>query len=203
MKKISSFFYFPYLQIFLPRMHFLVLLLIHLKRHHCRCTVLLAEFNLLIILDSGSAALSLDYANLRVKRPVRISMNTSLNNGKQHDTGHKLLTLLDLGADRSSWLPYSSYLYLDFNLFHDKAKRTQQGQDKVNYAVSEREDRSTDLKMLQGWRAVMGCTCFQLGCNWAATGDPDDLGGPRSYMQKTCDVAEMAILAKKNCGKSA
>ena len=24
-----------------------------------------------------------------------------------------------------------------------------------------------------------------------------------SYMQKTCDVAEMAILAKKNCGKSA
>ena len=24
-----------------------------------------------------------------------------------------------------------------------------------------------------------------------------------TYMQKTCDVAEMAILAKKNCGKSA
>jgi len=24
-----------------------------------------------------------------------------------------------------------------------------------------------------------------------------------SYMQKTCDVAEKAILAKKNCGKSA
>ena len=26
-----------------------------------------------------------------------------------------------------SWLPYSTYLYLDFHLFHDKAKRTQQG----------------------------------------------------------------------------
>ena len=25
----------------------------------------------------------------------------------------------------------------------------------------------------------------------------------RAYMQKTCDVAEMAILAKKNCGKKA
>ena len=25
----------------------------------------------------------------------------------------------------------------------------------------------------------------------------------KAYMQKTCDVAEMAILAKKNCGKSA
>ena len=24
----------------------------------------------------------------------------------------------------------------------------------------------------------MGCTCVQLGCNWAATGDPGDLGGP-------------------------
>ena len=24
-----------------------------------------------------------------------------------------------------------------------------------------------------------------------------------AYMQKTCDVEEMAILAKKNCGKSA
>ena len=27
----------------------------------------------------------------------------------------------------SSWLPYSTYLYLDFHLFHDKGKRTQQG----------------------------------------------------------------------------
>ena len=28
----------------------------------------------------------------------------------------------------TSWLPYSTYLYLDFHLlFHDKAKRTQQG----------------------------------------------------------------------------
>ena len=26
-----------------------------------------------------------------------------------------------------SWLPYSTYLYLGFYLFHDKAKRTQQG----------------------------------------------------------------------------
>ena len=26
-----------------------------------------------------------------------------------------------------SWLPYSTYLYLDFHLFHDEAKRTQQG----------------------------------------------------------------------------
>ena len=25
-----------------------------------------------------------------------------------------------------SWLPYSTYLYLDFHFFHDKAKRTQQ-----------------------------------------------------------------------------
>ena len=25
-----------------------------------------------------------------------------------------------------SWLPYSTYVYLDFHLFHDKAKRTQQ-----------------------------------------------------------------------------
>ena len=24
----------------------------------------------------------------------------------------------------------------------------------------------------------MGCTCVQLGCNWAATGDPGDLCGP-------------------------
>ena len=24
----------------------------------------------------------------------------------------------------------------------------------------------------------MGCTCVQLGCNWAATGDPGDLSGP-------------------------
>ena len=24
----------------------------------------------------------------------------------------------------------------------------------------------------------MGCTCVQLGCIWAATGDPGDLGGP-------------------------
>ena len=23
----------------------------------------------------------------------------------------------------------------------------------------------------------MGCTCVQLGCNWAATGDPYGLGG--------------------------
>ena len=24
----------------------------------------------------------------------------------------------------------------------------------------------------------MGCTCVQLGCNWAATVDPGDLGDP-------------------------
>ena len=24
----------------------------------------------------------------------------------------------------------------------------------------------------------MGSTCVQLGCNWAATGDPGGLGGP-------------------------
>ena len=24
----------------------------------------------------------------------------------------------------------------------------------------------------------MGCTCVQLSCNWAATGDPGDLCGP-------------------------
>ena len=28
---------------------------------------------------------------------------------------------------RGSWLPYSTYLYLDFHLFHDQAKRKQQG----------------------------------------------------------------------------
>ena len=28
--------------------------------------------------------------------------------------------------ERGSWLPYSTYLYLDFHLFHDQAKRTQQ-----------------------------------------------------------------------------
>ena len=31
------------------------------------------------------------------------------------------------GWPTTSWLPYSTYLYLDFHLFHDKAKRTQQG----------------------------------------------------------------------------
>ena len=31
-------------------------------------------------------------------------------------------------AGNTSWLPYSTYMYLDFHLlFHDKAKRTQQG----------------------------------------------------------------------------
>ena len=32
-----------------------------------------------------------------------------------------------------SWLPYSTYLYLDFHLFHDKAKRTQQGNLLISY----------------------------------------------------------------------
>ena len=31
------------------------------------------------------------------------------------------------GGVRYSRLPYSTYLYLDFHLFHEKAKRTQQG----------------------------------------------------------------------------
>ena len=34
-------------------------------------------------------------------------------------------TILSRASTR--WLPYSTYLYLDFHLFHDKAKRTQQG----------------------------------------------------------------------------
>ena len=37
-------------------------------------------------------------------------------------------------------------------------------QDKVNYAVSEREDRVTDVTTITGWRAVLGCTGLQLGC---------------------------------------
>ena len=35
-----------------------------------------------------------------------------------------------------SWLPYSTYLYLDFHVFHDKAERTWQG----NLRVSQRNE---------------------------------------------------------------
>ena len=38
-----------------------------------------------------------------------------------------------------------------------------------------------------------------------AYGDANAIGrySAKAYMQKTCDVAEKAIEAKKNCGKSA
>ena len=42
----------------------------------------------------------------------------------ENQTGRKRRLLV---AFWNSWLPYSTYLYLDFHLFHDKAKRTQQG----------------------------------------------------------------------------
>ena len=37
-------------------------------------------------------------------------------------------------------------------------------QDKVNYAVSKREDRVTGVMTITGWRAVLGCAGLQLGC---------------------------------------
>ena len=37
-------------------------------------------------------------------------------------------------------------------------------QDKVNYSVSEREDRVTDLTTLTRMTAVLGCSGLQLGC---------------------------------------
>ena len=49
-------------------------------------------------------------------------------------------------------------------------------QDKVNYAVSEMEDRVTDVTTIKGWRAVLECTGLYwtvLGCTglyWAVLG---------------------------------
>ena len=40
-------------------------------------------------------------------------------------------------------------------------------------------------------------------CNNQSVPGQRDTSIDGSYMQKTCDVAEKAILAKKNCGKSA
>ena len=36
-------------------------------------------------------------------------------------------------------------------------------QDKVNYAVSEREEKVTDVRTITELRAVLGCTGLQLG----------------------------------------
>ena len=41
------------------------------------------------------------------------------------------------------------------------AHKTERKQDKVNYAVSEREDRVTDVTTLM---RMTGCTGLQLGC---------------------------------------
>ena len=69
--------------------------------------------NIAHLLETWDKYLPVDSPTL-FKRPI-VYMQALLNT-------HPLVTMY------TSWLPYSTYLYLDFHLlFHDKAKRTQQG----------------------------------------------------------------------------
>ena len=55
--------------------------------------------------------------------------------GKEHDTSSEKLKQIRSIMLHTSWLPYSTYLYLDFHVFHDKAKRTQQGNLLAPYVI--------------------------------------------------------------------
>ena len=59
---------------------------------------------------------------------------------------------------RPSWLPYSTYLYLDFHLFvfHDKAKRTQQGNLLVGVQTCEKYGEVVRM----GWKAKAAAFLF-------------------------------------------
>ena len=58
---------------------------------------------------------------------------------------------LEWGWGWDSWLPYSTYLYLDFHLFHDKAKRTQQG-DMLGLGYQGGWDWTTPFLISPPWK---------------------------------------------------
>ena len=60
------------------------------------------------------------------------------------------------------WTGFGSNWAIHSLRCYQPSKRVKQ--DKVNYAVSEREDRVTGVMTITGWRAVLGCAGLQLGC---------------------------------------